>query len=229
MRMLSQNHDVRIPKKERCGDMQAWGGRSAVADLSHASARQWPPRDWHSRYKSNLALHHDRRNSRSPDTSTPAKNGPSYRRRRRSRWSLCRSHPPRARSQCPAPRQAAVRHLCLQETSSEADNSCGRFMGGNSTKATSGINGAGTQTQQELGIPDNAKIFFEDTKRSVSASSILSICHAWSGLREWGCFSLEEVSREGWTRTRILRASIRSVELRDRLSLKLEGTGLALG
>ena len=42
-------------------------------------------------------------------------------------------------------------------------------MGGNSTKATSGINGAGTQTQQEAGIPDNAKIFFEDTKRSVSS------------------------------------------------------------
>ncbi|KDQ53611.1 hypothetical protein JAAARDRAFT_72548 [Jaapia argillacea MUCL 33604] len=40
------------------------------------------------------------------------------------------------------------------------------FMGGNSTKATSGINGAGTQTQQEQGIPDNAKIFFEDTKKS---------------------------------------------------------------
>ncbi|KAL4074346.1 Flavocytochrome c [Scleroderma citrinum] len=40
------------------------------------------------------------------------------------------------------------------------------FMGGNSTKATSGINGAGTQTQQELGIPDTAKTFFEDTKRS---------------------------------------------------------------
>ncbi|KAJ3733781.1 FAD binding domain-containing protein [Lentinula guzmanii] len=40
------------------------------------------------------------------------------------------------------------------------------FMGGNSTKATSGINGAGTQTQQELNIPDNAKIFFEDTKES---------------------------------------------------------------
>ncbi|KAF8303074.1 fumarate reductase [Clavulina sp. PMI_390] len=40
------------------------------------------------------------------------------------------------------------------------------FMGGNSTKATSGINGAGTATQQELGIPDSAKIFFEDTKRS---------------------------------------------------------------
>ena len=41
-------------------------------------------------------------------------------------------------------------------------------MGGNSTKATSGINGAGTQTQQEAGIPDSAKTFFDDTKRSVS-------------------------------------------------------------
>jgi flavocytochrome c len=40
------------------------------------------------------------------------------------------------------------------------------FMGGNSTKATSGINGAGTTTQQDLGIPDSAKTFFEDTKRS---------------------------------------------------------------
>ncbi|KAH8827964.1 fumarate reductase [Flagelloscypha sp. PMI_526] len=40
------------------------------------------------------------------------------------------------------------------------------FMGGNSTKATSGINGAGTQTQQTLGIPDSAKTFFEDTKKS---------------------------------------------------------------
>jgi hypothetical protein len=51
-------------------------------------------------------------------------------------------------------------------------NSC-RFMGGNSTKATSGINGAGTQTQQEAGIPDNAKIFFEDTKKSVSEITFL--------------------------------------------------------
>ncbi|KAF9476377.1 fumarate reductase [Pholiota conissans] len=40
------------------------------------------------------------------------------------------------------------------------------FMGGNSTKATSGINGAGTNTQRDLGIPDTAKIFFEDTKKS---------------------------------------------------------------
>ncbi|KAH7086667.1 Flavocytochrome c [Auriculariales sp. MPI-PUGE-AT-0066] len=40
------------------------------------------------------------------------------------------------------------------------------FMGGNSTKATSGINGAGTSTQHDLSIPDSAKIFFEDTKKS---------------------------------------------------------------
>ncbi|GJJ05989.1 hypothetical protein Clacol_000176 [Clathrus columnatus] len=40
------------------------------------------------------------------------------------------------------------------------------FMGGNSTKATSGINGAGTLAQQELNIPDSAKTFFEDTKKS---------------------------------------------------------------
>ena len=46
-------------------------------------------------------------------------------------------------------------------------------MGGNSTKATSGINGAGTQSQQELGIPDNAKIFFDDTKRSVSTQFLV--------------------------------------------------------
>ncbi|PPQ98381.1 hypothetical protein CVT24_004060 [Panaeolus cyanescens] len=40
------------------------------------------------------------------------------------------------------------------------------FMGGNSTKATSGINGAGTNTQRDLKIPDSAQIFFEDTKKS---------------------------------------------------------------
>jgi succinate dehydrogenase/fumarate reductase flavoprotein subunit len=39
------------------------------------------------------------------------------------------------------------------------------FMGGNSTKATSGINGAGTRTQQAMGVPDNRDIFEEDTVR----------------------------------------------------------------
>ncbi|KAK9895825.1 Flavocytochrome c [Cystobasidium minutum MCA 4210] len=40
------------------------------------------------------------------------------------------------------------------------------FFGGNSTKATSGINGAGTRTQQEQGVKDSVKAFFEDTKKS---------------------------------------------------------------
>lgn len=39
-------------------------------------------------------------------------------------------------------------------------------MGGNSTKATSGINGAGTTAQQDQGIQDSAKLFFDDTKKS---------------------------------------------------------------
>jgi len=37
------------------------------------------------------------------------------------------------------------------------------FCGGNSTKATSGINGAGTKTQKIKGIPDTAEIFIADT------------------------------------------------------------------
>jgi len=37
------------------------------------------------------------------------------------------------------------------------------FCGGNSTKATSGINGAGTKTQKEKGIADNKEIFLQDT------------------------------------------------------------------
>ncbi|KAE8237346.1 hypothetical protein A4X03_0g9148, partial [Tilletia caries] len=40
------------------------------------------------------------------------------------------------------------------------------FFGGNSTKATSGINGAGTRGQSELGIPDTAKQFEADTTKS---------------------------------------------------------------
>jgi len=54
------------------------------------------------------------------------------------------------------------------------------FMGGNSTKATSGINGAGTNTQKDLNIPDSAKIFFEDTKKSVCLSILSSFSVLWS-------------------------------------------------
>merc|ERR1719421_2121584 len=37
------------------------------------------------------------------------------------------------------------------------------FCGGNSTKATSGINGAGTRTQKQQGITDSAELFTQDT------------------------------------------------------------------
>lgn len=40
------------------------------------------------------------------------------------------------------------------------------FFGGNSTKATSGINGALTRTQVEHGIGDSVKQFYEDTLKS---------------------------------------------------------------
>lgn len=42
------------------------------------------------------------------------------------------------------------------------------FMGGNSTKATSGMNGAGTRTQKAMGIPDTKEIFEEDTIRGAT-------------------------------------------------------------
>merc|ERR1711871_574496 len=37
------------------------------------------------------------------------------------------------------------------------------FCGGNSTKATSGINGAETKTQKQKGIPDTIELFTSDT------------------------------------------------------------------
>lgn len=40
------------------------------------------------------------------------------------------------------------------------------FMGGNSTKATSGINGALTSTQIAQGIQDSPQAFYEDTAKS---------------------------------------------------------------
>jgi flavocytochrome c len=42
------------------------------------------------------------------------------------------------------------------------------FMGGNSTKATSGMNGAGTRTQKQMGVPDSKELFEEDTVRSAT-------------------------------------------------------------
>ncbi len=42
------------------------------------------------------------------------------------------------------------------------------FLGGNSTKATSGINGAGTRTQVAMGIDDGYDLFLEDMVRSAT-------------------------------------------------------------
>jgi len=42
------------------------------------------------------------------------------------------------------------------------------FLGGNSTKATSGLNGGGTRTQEKLGIKDGYDQFLEDTVRSAT-------------------------------------------------------------
>ncbi|KAG8961590.1 hypothetical protein FRC03_005184 [Tulasnella sp. 419] len=79
------------------------------------------------------------------------------------------------------------------------------FLGGNSTKATSGINGAGTQTQQELGIPDSAKIFFEDTKASakdLARDDLIKVLTGRSGdavnwLQDKFDLDLSKVSRLG--------------------------------
>ncbi|TBU22830.1 Flavocytochrome c [Dichomitus squalens] len=79
------------------------------------------------------------------------------------------------------------------------------FMGGNSTKATSGINGAGTQSQQDLGIPDNAKIFFEDTKRSareLARDDLIRVLTGQSGdavnwLQDKFALDLSKVARLG--------------------------------
>jgi succinate dehydrogenase/fumarate reductase flavoprotein subunit len=40
------------------------------------------------------------------------------------------------------------------------------FFGGNSTKATSGINGALTRTQVDANIPDSIHKFYQDTLKS---------------------------------------------------------------
>jgi flavocytochrome c len=56
------------------------------------------------------------------------------------------------------------------------------FCGGNSTKATSGINGAGTKTQAQKGIKDNLDIFLADTlKGGAKKPEIAKVLCANSG------------------------------------------------
>jgi succinate dehydrogenase/fumarate reductase flavoprotein subunit len=45
------------------------------------------------------------------------------------------------------------------------------FCGGNSTKATSGINAAGSRAQRRLNIPDTPEIFEADTLASAAESA----------------------------------------------------------
>lgn len=49
------------------------------------------------------------------------------------------------------------------------------FLGGNSVKATSGINGTPTSTQAQQGIPDNAHVFYNDTALSAAGQSMNEI------------------------------------------------------
>lgn len=79
------------------------------------------------------------------------------------------------------------------------------FFGGNSTKATSGINGAGTASQAELGIQDSAKTFFEDTKNSakdLARDDLIKVLTYQSGsavnwLQDRFNLDLSQVSRLG--------------------------------
>ncbi|CAD0039547.1 unnamed protein product [Aureobasidium pullulans] len=63
------------------------------------------------------------------------------------------------------------------------------FMGGNSTKATSGINGALTRTQTDLGIQDSVKQFYEDTLKSARDKArpdlIKVLTYKSAGAVEW--------------------------------------------
>ena len=108
--------------------------------------------------------------------------GSSHRRRWWSRRPFCCTYSPRAWCQCLTSRQARVRLffsgslLCYAILFH-------RFMGGNSTKATSGINGAGTNSQKALNIPDSSKIFFDDTKKSVCLLSLLCLSYRLTSLR----------------------------------------------
>jgi succinate dehydrogenase/fumarate reductase flavoprotein subunit len=66
------------------------------------------------------------------------------------------------------------------------------FCGGNSTKATSGINGAATKTQKAKGIEDSSELFIKDTlkggaKKTRNRQSALR--EQWSRRRMAnGCF-----------------------------------------
>ena len=61
------------------------------------------------------------------------------------------------------------------------------FCGGNSTKATSGINGSGTRAQKKIGIDDSAQIFTEDTMRGGAKKPdvVKVLCDESASAVEW--------------------------------------------
>jgi len=59
-------------------------------------------------------------------------------------------------------------HTCIQGGCNVTLLDKEAFLGGNSTKATSGINGAGSNSQQKNGVPDSPQKFYEDTVRSAT-------------------------------------------------------------
>jgi len=59
-------------------------------------------------------------------------------------------------------------HTIIQKGGSVVLLERNMFMGGNSTKATSGMNGGGTRTQKALGVPDTKEIFEEDMIRGAT-------------------------------------------------------------
>jgi len=61
------------------------------------------------------------------------------------------------------------------------------FFGGNSTKATSGINGALTKTQRALGVADSPEIFEADTMRGGASRPDLVrvLCHESAPAVDW--------------------------------------------
>lgn len=78
------------------------------------------------------------------------------------RLECCAYHLSR-RWQCGCSRQA--RYVYFKQDSLPSLTSTG-FFGGNSTKATSGINGALTRTQVDAKIQDSVKQFYDDTLKS---------------------------------------------------------------
>lgn len=87
------------------------------------------------------------------------------------------------------------------------------FMGGNSTKATSGINGALTRTQVDEKIADSVKQFYDDTLKSAREKArpdlIKVLTYKSAAAVEWlqDVFNLDLtlVSRLGYVNLAIIR------------------------